>query len=279
MGNAKRRREASIGLCVYCGAKDDLSDEHVIPYGLSGDLKLKDASCPRCRDITSRLEGELLRGHWRAQRQYLGLKSRRSSEVVPDLPIKVIRANGETVEALLPIKSQSIGFLFEFRPPTILDGRVTLDEPAASEAYLKMFAEPPRDVIINGDFVRLLPDDKFEIPVKFESADLCRFLAKVAHCYAISRRGLSAFSEFFLPEYILGKTAGILTYVGGCDSPLVGRSLPGSALHVLMDRVQDSYISVYIQLFRTPGDPPPISEVVVGRAADRATPLEGRAEN
>jgi hypothetical protein len=279
VGNAKRRREASIGQCVYCGATDDLSDEHVIPYGLSGDLKLNDASCPRCRDITSKLEGALLRGHWRAQRQYLGLKSRRSKEVVPDLPVTVRKANGETVAALLPMKSQSIGFLFEFRAPTILDGRVTLDEPAASEVYLKTFADAPRDVIMGGVTVRLPPEDKFEIPVQFESADLCRFLAKLAHCYAISKRGLGAFGEFFLPEYILGKTAGILTYVGGCESTLVGPTLPGSALHVLMDRIHGDYISVYIQLFRTPGDPPPIYEVVVGRAVNRAPLTEELARN
>jgi len=269
VGNAKRRGEASIGRCVYCGATDDLSDEHVIPYGLSGDLKLNDASCPRCRDVTSKLEGALLRGHWRAQRQYLGLKSRRSKEVVPDLPVTVHTANGETVAALLPMKSQSIGLLFAFHAPTILDGRVTLDEPAASQVYLKAFADAPRDAIIGGVSVRLSPEDRLEIPVQHESANVCRFLAKLAHCYAISKRGLDAFSEFFLPEFILGKTAGIQTYVGGCERILVGPTLPGSALNVLMDRINGDFISVYIQLFRTPGDPPPIYEVVVGRAVNR----------
>ena len=268
MGEARRRRGREIGRCVYCGATDSLSDEHVVPYGLGGTLVLRKASCPRCALVTSKLEYDLLRGHWRAQRQFFGLPSRRSKEVVPDLDVVVVRANGDRVNASLPLKAQSIGMYFELSPPTILAGRVVDTEPAAGAAFIKTFGEPPREAIVNGLTERLSPEDKIEIPIDFTADHLCRFLAKLAHCYAISQRGLDACREFFLPAFILGKTAGIVTYVGGSSSTIVGNTLPGSALHALIDRVNGEFLTVYVQLFRTPGDPPPIYEIVVGRIVD-----------
>jgi 5-methylcytosine-specific restriction endonuclease McrA len=49
MGEAKRR-EKEIGICIYCGSTNNLSDEHVLPYGLGGDLmweRFALASCVR----------------------------------------------------------------------------------------------------------------------------------------------------------------------------------------------------------------------------------------
>ncbi len=264
MGQA-RSRTTGVGLCVYCGATNDLSKEHVMPFGLGGDLVLHKASCPACRDSTSQLELKLLRGHWWPYRRFLGLPSRRPEEQDHQLNVTVLRSDGTSFPALLPIAQQSAALGFELAPPSILRGEVRTDLPSAARVFFKYLAAQPSQVIKEGELYTLSSDEKLNIPINFEAADLCRFLAKVAHCYAISRRGLKACSNYFLPPLILGNVVGAQTYVGGASSPFLGPRLPGSTTHALLDRVNGPFLSVYIQMFRDAGDPPPIYEVVVGK--------------
>ena len=85
----------------------------------------------------------------------------------------------------------------------------------------------------------------------------------------MGQRGLDAFESIYVREIICGQTDGANTYVGGASSPLIGPFLRGDVgLHALMDYVNDQELCVYVQIFRdfrTPGIPPPVYEVVVGR--------------
>ncbi len=254
----------TINQCIYCGSLSNLTKEHVLPYGLGGDIILEKASCEICRDITCKLEQRLLRGHWWPYRQFLGLKSRTKKEAVPDLTVTVERLDGSKISAQIPMAKQSMAMVFELDPPSILEGKQRLEIPYAKNVYMKPLAPSPSVVRIDGKLHHLTPFEKLTIPVNFDAGELCRFLAKVAHGYAISRRGINACSEYFLPPIILGKVAGAMTYVGGTKSPIIGPLLSGTKIHVLMDRVNGQYLTVYIQLFRDGGDPPPIYEVVVG---------------
>jgi hypothetical protein len=62
----------------------------------------------------------------------------------------------------------------------------------------------------------------------------------------------------------LGLTDGALTYVGRIHTPIAGTS-PGARLHSLLDRRRGDLLSVYIELFRGPGEPMPVYVVIVGR--------------
>lgn len=269
-------RVAPVGQCIYCGAIDvPLSDEHVVPYGLSGNLVLPKSSCADCADVTSRLEGRLLRGHWWPYRQFLGLKSRRGKKELPDLHVHIVHANGDRTDATLPMAKHCFSIFFRLFPPTVLSGRVSEEAPCASDLGYRMLGPMPGAVRVQGRVRQLTPFESIHFPVDFNAPDLCRFLAKVAHSYAVYRRGLSACDEYFLPPFILGQESGLMTYVGGASSPVLGDWLPGSGTHALLDRVQGQYLSVYIQLFRHQGDPPPIYEVIVGRLRSAQRPPEG----
>jgi HNH endonuclease len=264
MGEAKRRVK-EIGICIYCGSTNNLSKEHVLPYGLGGNLVLRKASCLACATETGRLEQRLLRGHWWPYRQFLGLPSRSAGEPIPDLQVTIKKTNGTDIFATLPMAKYSFAVFYEFDPPSILEGKERLDTPNAPRVYMKYLSELPSSVFIDGVPYKLQPDEKLEISINSDVSDFCRFLAKVAHGYAISRRGISSCSQFFLPPIILGEVQGALTFVGGASSPFIGPRLPGSGLHVMLDRINDSLLMVYIQLFRDHGDPLPIYEVVVGK--------------
>src|ERR1035437_5629128 len=60
-----------VGVCIYCGAMvTRLSEEHIIPQGLGGTLKLPAASCSVCADETHAYEGRVqarMFGYARAQ--------------------------------------------------------------------------------------------------------------------------------------------------------------------------------------------------------------------
>lgn len=263
MGQARERR-SSIGRCIYCSATSGLSREHVLPYGLGGNLVLNDASCESCAKETGRVEQRLLRGHWWPYRLCLGLPSRRAGEKVPDLPVKVTCPDGTEYPAHIPMESQTIAMAFVFDPPSILEGIVKIEAPSGRLNIRNLGALSP-SVKIDGIEKQLTPEEKLQIPVNMDAADVCRFLAKVAHGYAISRRGLGACRDYFLPEIVLGKTDGAQTYVGGASSQFLGGRLPGHGLHALMDHVNGEFLTVYIQLFRARGGNEPIYEVVVGR--------------
>jgi HNH endonuclease len=254
-----------IGSCIYCGSESTLSDEHVIPFGLGGNIILEKASCKMCADITSNLELKLLRGHWWPYRLFLGHKSRGKNVKIPNIPIKITHSNGTISGAELPMQMQTITTIFELFPPTILNNEISTKIPYAQNAYIKYFAPLPTFFTINNKRYYTIPSDKVEIPINFDSVQLFRFLAKIAHGYAIFERGPNTCTEYFLPPIILGNIEGAMTYVGGTKSEILGKKLPGNGIHALMDRINGNYLTVYIQLFRDDGDLPPIYEVVVGK--------------
>ena len=45
--NRETLRAASVGSCIYCGATDQLTDEHIIPLALGGRFVLPDSSCAK----------------------------------------------------------------------------------------------------------------------------------------------------------------------------------------------------------------------------------------
>jgi hypothetical protein len=62
-----------IGKCIYCGSEKNLTDEHVVPYGLKGSWKLLKASCANCSKITSVFERFVLRSQFMLPRADLKL--------------------------------------------------------------------------------------------------------------------------------------------------------------------------------------------------------------
>jgi hypothetical protein len=69
-----------IGKCIYCASTDDLSDEHIIPYGLGAQWQLGKASCRKHRDITSKFELDVQRNLWGPIRAAMQMPSRRGHE-------------------------------------------------------------------------------------------------------------------------------------------------------------------------------------------------------
>ena len=90
-----------VGRCVYCDSTIALQDEHVIPFGLSGEWVLQHASCAQCAMQTSRAERALLRSSLMVARTKLGPKTRRP-RARPHLYPLVLQGQGRRIELELP---------------------------------------------------------------------------------------------------------------------------------------------------------------------------------
>jgi hypothetical protein len=257
-------KSVTTALCIYCGVAAPLTDEHVLPYGIGGRDILPRASCSPCAKITGALERRLLRGHWWSYRSRLGIKTRRPGEVPAYRPVQLVRGDDGKVPAQVPTEDYPFIVLFSFDPHSILTGAARSDEPAGN-AFLKMVGALPSRVHFEGRVRPLRAWEKIEYPINYESADVVRFLAKVAHSYTIRALGLNACSGYFVPSIVLGATAGALTYVGGRSSDTKFNLDPStSSLHAISHRVESGYVVVSIQLFRDAGDMMPVYEVVTG---------------
>jgi hypothetical protein len=272
LGEAKRRnterRCAPIGRRIYCGAKDGLSDEHAVPYGLGGILVLPEASCHACAGITSSIELRLLRRAWWPYRRALGLTTRRPNEQPDDFPVTLKSKFGAPIKARLRASDHPMIILFLFPPPAVLSGQQNIEATSAGKVVIRRVAPMPTSVIVDGSNRPLRPGEDIEYPIDMDASDFVRFLAKVGLGYAIFERGLAAFSELFLPSVVLGSGKGALTFVGnpsGSIQPPVIREPP---LHGLMLRREGSFCNVYVQLFKGKNDPPPIYQVVVGKFSE-----------
>lgn len=250
--------------CIYCFKTGLLEDEHVMPFGLGGRTVFKKASCRACATETGRLEQRLLRGQWWPYREYIGIATR-SGSYPKYRPAYVLPIVGEKLPVQVLTDEVPFVVLFDFDSPSILLGQLRTESPAAKQAFMIQIKEGPKRVLENGRMRDLLPWEKVEYPINFDSHDVLRFIAKVAHSYALHKRGPSACTEYFLPSIILGKTDGALSYVGGCSTELLKPKLPGKELHELYEREVNGYLVVNIQLFCNVGIEQPIFEAVVGR--------------
>jgi hypothetical protein len=208
------------------------------------------------------VEARLLRKHWLPMRQRLGSPSRRAGQQPTEIPVTVLRDGSEPFAAMLPIAQHSAFVAYKFDPPSLLSGR-RRDDPPSGPAVLALVGPDPESVLVDGRVRHLAADERVEIPVDLDAGDVVRFLAKVAHGFAIYERGMEACREYFLPGLILGKTSGALTYVGVAERD---PGMPeGSGPHAIIARSEGEFLTVLIQLFRHAASRPPVYQILVGR--------------
>src|SRR5262245_58390034 len=108
MQDMSKMQARCIGRCIYCGATDDLRQEHIVPFGLSGPTVLKDASCGNCAKKTGRMEETVLRGPMWPVRVFRDLRSRRKHKDAPDTHPLSITRNGRDEIIELPLEEYPI---------------------------------------------------------------------------------------------------------------------------------------------------------------------------
>lgn len=250
-----------IGRCVYCGStryheNDDrrLGDEHVIPESLGGNLILEQAACESCERQVNLFEQPIMKTVLYAPRVHLGIrrKKRKRGEETITLDATV---DGKEVKVSLPLKRTPLMLFFIMMDsPGILIGRPA-DIPSFNGAWIKPFIE---------DGPRMPSGLQTMATPALDTYKFMQFLAKIAHCYAVSMVGEEL--KPLLPQIILSDPAPPPNFslIGGS-----GNTHPSEAtasLHELELNWQTSYgidyAVVRIRLFAKLGAP--IYRVVAG---------------
>lgn len=233
-----------VGHCIYCGARDGLSKEHIVPFGLSGTAVIPDASCTRCSTITGEFERKVLRGPMVEVRKYLKLQSRSKHKSASADTELVLIKDGNPLVVSVPLDECPIILTFPmFAVPHCLTGveesGITLKGVASI-----LFGRPPKEVLHRFGAQTIEIKDRSSEPVEF-----ARMLAKIAYCFAFKQDLLNKLEgQCLVLPAILGQSEDVGHWVGTIDGPI--RTYPGILHRIEIHQDQEKGLLIgEVQLF------------------------------
>ncbi len=184
------RKYKSVGICIYCGSsaysndepERKLGDEHIIPLGIGGTLILPEASCQKCEKTTSLFESHCIGRLFHSARPHMPFARGRGRLKRDRVATRVGRAG---TEVKIPV-SEHPGMLVMFK----------FDVAAAITDFNPAPAFGGQAVIcpIVQDFGRKVDKAKgVHFALNFPAESFGRFLAKIAHSYAVAELGVNGF--------------------------------------------------------------------------------------
>ena len=240
-----------VGVCIYCGSTEQLTDEHIVPYGLNGDLTLPQASCTTCNRITSLFEQKVLRGPMSEARIVGKLKTRNKKERPTSIRLNLIRAD-ESVEQLDIPADDAMAFL----PMLILtEASFPYGHPACSGIQIKAletlkFGRDVAELLVDKNAVGISGRTRIHPQV------FGQLLAKIAYSYHVGVKGRFPMSESPALALLKGEVKDISNWIGSTFLPVSPASSTG--LHRLATKTVvksdgSSVELVLIQLFANAG--------------------------
>lgn len=253
----------NIGYCIYCGLNSvPLQREHIIPFGLGGNLIISKASCNSCAKITGQIEQSCLRTMLGAARIHLGLPTRRPKERPEELPLVVLKTDGTTESRVFPMNDfPSALSLLRLSDPDILIGNPPSPNFENASLWYRYRKEEVGAILGT-------PSVKGLNIAKIHPGHFGRMLAKIAHSYAYANDGMDDFTPL-LPDVILGKYEFPSFFVGGSRQLRSAENyLHQLKLRTMSDVDGKDYRIVLIRLFSLMGAPDYV--VVAGERSHEA---------
>lgn len=182
-----------VNHCIYCGnTENKLTDEHIVPFGLNGNLVLPNSSCTKCAKATSIVELRVLRGFLENGRRAIGITSRhKKHEKLSAVPVKFITGEIHS-DGEMPIEG---GFhtihLPVFATPLVLGGKAKDNEPDGIEIT-------GIDTLHIGNAIETVQKYRatgMEIQTKWDIWSFIRMLAKIAYSYYVAEKGVFPLKE------------------------------------------------------------------------------------
>lgn len=253
-----------IGKCIYGDdhSTDDLSNEHVLPLGLSGGVILTKASCADCRDITSAFERICLQRNLGMARAHRDMPTRRRAKRPTHGKLYVYDGDEEE-EREVPLSEH----------PNIL----ALPEFSAIPAYITgNISRPNIGIRMYGDVdevqhrTALHAGTTIAVGGSFDVDAFIRLLAKIGHGMMWASYKTETIRPLLLPIILHRQTDDAWRLIGAGFRPMPKYSpdLGAGANLVLCETVEipnyGVYIMATIQLFSEWNAP--IYTVICGEA-------------
>lgn len=276
MDAGERQIFPSEGRCIYCGEHaGKLSDEHIIPLALTGNsVVIKEAVCESCRLETHPYEARVLQKMYGNLRVQIDAPTRRPAKRSSKLlhTFVLLTDDGEK------IREQVVEREWDRSPvacpswycpePAILHGGTpSLELPGRKWSYVSpsvssFINEVKRELGHSGPIAYKVGDVFAE--------DYLRFVAKIAHAYAVAVFGFDAF-EHLLPPIVRCRDNAVSYLVGG--DPIIAPPVPdGAAVRIDFGHPIEgsNLLLAKVRLFEFLGTPEHL--VVVGRTLTRELP-------
>ena len=250
---------APVGACIYCGATDGLTKEHIIPYSLGGNWTLPKSSCHGCAKITGAFEGDFSRTILGPLRMLYNMPTRRPKARPAHLPLKVKYPNSSDWE-IANVDRSVCPFLITlplYAMPDIITGiATTVDSTAATTRFWLRGGGfwPNRDAHLQWlcdalGAVQVMPTGSVN------TETFCLTIAKVAHSFLAGKLGLHAFEPTLSAMIRDRDTSKRARFIGGGE----GSEPPSEHLHEIDVAtgmcVDPSIIVVRVRLFAVLGTP------------------------
>ncbi|NVL90304.1 MAG: hypothetical protein HWN69_04810 [Desulfobacterales bacterium] len=254
-----------VGRCIYCGKIDDLTLEHVIPFGLGGKIEFPDASCRECAKITSNFEHTCLRTMYGPLRLLYGMPSRRKKNRPNKLPLKIKKTVSEEW-SYTEIEQEKYPFLILF--PYFTEPKLLMKDPAppcrgavADRFWIRgaspsfVFKQLLEQLVTELGVYSIMPEAKAHV------VEFCQMLAKIGYSFAVGELGYGNFEPFLLPGILKAELSDCDSFIGS----KVSDEAPSESLHELsiVETDKSNYVLVRIRLLSKLGTPTYF--VVVGR--------------
>jgi hypothetical protein len=198
------RTFGSVCKCIYCGSEDQLTDEHIVPLALGGDLVLPKSSCKICNTMTSKFELNVLRGHMSEARSVGNLPSRRKKNRPTSVATTLIQRDESTAQLDVPV-AKALAFLlmpifepvsFVYGPGPRMGARITAIETLKFGPDFQGFLVDHKAVGISGK-------------VRIDVISFAKLLAKIAYSYYIGING----------PFPMAESPALALLLGSIDSP------------------------------------------------------------
>lgn len=239
-----RQQFEPVGICIYCGTKDQLTREHIIPFALNGTAVLPAASCKRCATITGKLENLVLRGPLRPARVFLKMRSRSKHTHAPRaLPLRIVRNNKDEI-VLLPLEDYPILVHFPvFSHPRFIRGVIGSGIEMTGVNSIN-FSQSPQAAGKKLGAQKITINEEIQHPVA-----LARMIGKIAYCMAIAEGQINPTQRPEIVASILGEQDNIGHWVGTVDGPSA-KYEPGTLHRISTARNLDNgTLLIEVQLF------------------------------
>lgn len=245
-----------VGQCIYCGSKEDLEREHIIPYALGGTTILPLSTCRNCAKITGHFEQEVLRGPMWPVRKLLGLKSRTKYADAPETMQLLICKNEEEKQIEVPLEEYPIVLHFLIFDPPGYGNEHYKNKIMLVGVNSISFGIKPEEVMKKYRADKLVLKDRPYKPVEF-----AQVIAKIGYSYAVATGEIKKIKgQPLLLSALLGKSNDIGKWVGTSQKNEVYQNL----LHRLasFEEKEKGLLIIEVQLFANSHTP--IYEVIIG---------------
>lgn len=205
----------TLNECMYCGATEDLTDEHIIPLALWGDIILPKSSCKACAEITSKTERKVLKGFMQDMRNVANAPSRRKKKRPTSVERTLITPEGKSVQKNFGLdKTYSLLTVPTFSKATIFGGE-TIEEGINVSGHQQLsFGVNISDFLSNNSVQGIEGKDSIDV------ISFARLLAKIAYGMAVFYNGLFPREESPILPIILNQSNDVGFWAGSLDSCL-----------------------------------------------------------